>query len=214
MRRCRWPATIPEAGAAAAPTCRRRGRDPAQVTEQPALRAAQPLPAPRRGHWIVDTPPGHHQILKQCPHRRHPPVHRRRRRRIRPDPIRGASPARPAHSLPIDPVEHHRRIDDGQSEFAFGQEPRQVQHVECVRAHRGRAEPAPAQVRQERIRRIQPVPVAVDPIPAIDLTHPHRHHPSRLPVRALSSAASTRPWEPLRISRRYAGRVRRGPVNG
>ena len=184
MRRCRWPATIPEAGAAAAPTCRRRGRDPGP--DDPAgPRCERRSPCPRRGEGTgLST---RRPVITRYSNNARTAATRRftvdaAAEPPGPDPRR--QPGSAAHPLPIDPVEHQRRIDDGQSEIAFGQEPRQVHHVECIRAHRGRAEPAPAQVRQERIRRIQPVPVAVDPIPAIDLTHPHRHHPSRLPVRA------------------------------
>jgi hypothetical protein len=89
-----WPATTPEASSAAAPTSRRRGRDP--VADDPEH---SPCPRPRRRHRIIRTQPGHHRVLEQRPHHSHPPVNRRRCRRTRPSPIRCASPARPAHSL-------------------------------------------------------------------------------------------------------------------
>ena len=59
----------------------------------------------------------------------------------RPAPIRGSRAPGAAHPLPIDRVEHHRSIDRSQRHIPFAEEPRQVHHVECVRAHRGRAEP-------------------------------------------------------------------------
>ena len=180
-----------------------------QMTQQPAFRAAQPLPPPRRRHRIVGALPGHHQVLEQRPHRRDPPVHRRRRRRTRPAAIRGAGSARPAHSLPVDPVEHQRRSTAASARSRSVRNRARFTTSNAYARTVAGLNPAPGQMRQERVRRVQPVPVAVQPIPAVDLPHPHRHR-RPLPVNPCRSIHPPRPTGPDLTPQRGSCRPRAG----
>ena len=78
-----------------------------QMPQQPARLRSQPLAAPRRRHRVIGPRTSQNQILKQCPGRGNPPVHRRRRRPPATNRHDLAIPP-PRGRLPVNPVKDVR----------------------------------------------------------------------------------------------------------
>ncbi len=86
-----------------------------KMTEHATRLGPQPLTPPRRRNRVLGPRAEHDLVLKQRPHRRHPPVDRRRRTSEPGQPHHVAAGRPSTLGLPGDPVEHIRRHDLGQA---------------------------------------------------------------------------------------------------
>lgn len=85
-----------------------------------------------------------------------------------------------AGTLPVHPREHVRRRHLSQAEALVSEEPGEVHHVERIGPDRGRTERPRPKVRQEHVRRTATIPVAADPVLAVDQLNLNRHRLSHL----------------------------------
>jgi hypothetical protein len=171
LQRLRQPLRRSDQPSTATPTAR------TQMAEHATRLGSQPLTSPWRRDRVLGSGAKHNLVLKQRPHRRHPPVDRRRRRTSEPgQPHHVAAGWAPTLGLPGDPVEHIRRHDLGQAQLALDTETGKAQHVVGVGPHRRRRERPDPQMHKEQVRRrqVRPRPLKA-PLRALAL-HPHRHH--------------------------------------